>query len=261
MSERMQITSRANPTVVESAGLKNKKARDASGTFAFEGLKLYGEAIRRGVPLLRVFATRDAEKELAAYGEDPGCAYYTVSESVYEKLSSEKAPQGVFCVARTLDGIHRAGGDISGRAMMVCDIQDPGNLGSCVRSALAFGIDSLILAGECADLYNPRCIRGAMGAIFSQKTVRFDDPLDAVAACKAAGKKVIAAALRDGARPIGTFASGGDAVFAVGNEGHGLSQRFIDACDDCVIIPMSGGTESLNAAVAAGILMWTSYNS
>ena len=252
----MDIVSRANPLIVETAKLKNKKERDGQGLFAFEGIKLYAEAIRRDLPLRCVFATPEAAHELERFGRDEGCAYYTVSESVYEKLSFEKSPQGVFCTAAKLNALHGTASAPAGRTMILCDVRDPGNLGACVRTALALGLDSLILAGECADIYNPKCVRGSMGAVFSLKTVSVGDPVGAIGLCRDAGMRVFAAALTDAAVSLDSFPAADDVVFAVGNEGHGLSREFIEACDGCVVIPMQGGTESLNAAVAAGILMW-----
>ena len=251
----MDITSRTNPLIVEAVKLNNKKYRDLSHMFCFEGIKLFREAKKRGVRLMRVFVTEDAADRLSGETDIPGCETFTVSGPVYDKLTGDKAPDGVFCVARELPEV-RNGGAVSGRAMILCDIQDAGNLGTCIRSALAFGIDTLILAGDCADVYNKKCVRSSMGALFSQKILRIADPVEAAKLCRASGLRVYAAALKDGAVPLDELEHGPDVAFAVGNEGHGLSDEFIAACDGTVIIPMSGDTESLNAAIASSILMW-----
>lgn len=252
----MDITSRANPLIIEAAKLNNKKFRDLTHTFAFEGVKLFREAIKRNAPVKRVFVTVDAYSRIAGSLVGAEFEVLTVSDGVYGKLTDDRSPDGVFCVCGELDGVSRKTELPRGSSMILCDIQDAGNLGTCIRSALAFGMDSLILCGECADVYNKKCVRSSMGALFSQRIVRFDDPLEAVSVCKAAGKKVYAAALKDYSLPLDRLGQDPDVVFAVGNEGHGLSDAFIAACDGAVVIPMSGDTESLNAAIASSVLMW-----
>ena len=256
----MDITSRANPRVAEAIKLKSKKERDEKGLFVFEGIKLFREAVRRGASLCEVFVTEKARAVLENELDIPGCRVYTVSDGVYEKLTDDRAPDGVFCTARFLRDLHTDAARDPGKAFILCDVQDAGNLGTCLRSALAFGIETLILCGECADVYNPKCVRSSVGAVFSQKTLRIPDPSGAIDLCRAYGRKVYAAALRDGAVPLDSIGPDADIVFAVGNEGHGLSADFISRCDGCAVIPMQGGTESLNAAVASSILMWHMRN-
>ncbi|MBQ7160217.1 MAG: RNA methyltransferase [Clostridia bacterium] len=252
----MEITSRTNPHITDAVKLKSKKERDEKGVFAFEGIKLCREALRRGAALSEVFLTEKAADVLAEELTAKGCAYHTVSDPVYEKLTADRSPDGVFCIAPFLTELHgKVPGEL-GKSIILCDIQDAGNLGTCIRSALAFGIDTLILAGECADIYNPKCVRSTMGALFSQRIVRVCDPLAAIELCRGRGKKVFAAALRRDAVSLDDLTPDRDTVFAVGNEGHGLSDLFIEACDGRVVIPMEGGTESLNAAVASSVLMW-----
>ena len=255
----MEITSRTNPRVTAAAKLRSKKERDERGLFVFEGLKLFCEAKKRGVGLKEIYVTDTAAKAVGDLLPVEGCEVFSVTPSVYEKLTDDRTPDGIFCVAPFLSDLH-GGSDIQKKAMILCDVQDAGNLGTCLRSALAFGIDTLILTGCCADVYNAKCVRASMGAVFSQRTVRFAHPLDAVAACKEKGYRVYAAALRRDAVPLDDFSPGPDCVFAVGNEGHGLSSDFVEACDGCVIIPMKGDTESLNAAVASSLLMWEMRN-
>ena len=251
----MDITSRTNPRVVAAAKLKSKKDRDGRGLFVFEGVKLFREAVKRGVVLKEIYVAEKAANEIEDLIPADGCEVFRVTPCVYEKLTDDRTPDGVYCVAPFIDRLH-GGREIGKKAMILCDVQDAGNLGTCIRSALAFGIGTLILAGGCADVYNPKCIRASMGAVFSQRTVRFADPQDALRACKDKGLRVYAAALHRDALPLDAMEPDSDCVFAVGNEGHGLSPEFVEACDGCVVIPMAGDTESLNAAVASSLLMW-----
>ena len=255
----MEITSRSNPLIVEAAKLKNKKYRDEYGLFAFEGFNLFREAVRRGVGLKSVFLTKDAALRLQGETDGIGCDVFCVTDPVYQKLTDDRSPDGVFCTAEQITGLHtRSAGD-PGTAMILCDVQDAGNLGTCMRTALAMGINTLILAGSCADVYNPKTVRSAMGAAFAQRTMQIDDPSEALALCRRHGKKVYAAALRRDAVSLDRLQATINTVFAVGNEGHGLSQDFIDSCDGCVTIPMQGDTESLNVSTASAILMWETY--
>ena len=129
-------------------------------------------------------------------------------------------------------------------------------MGTVIRTAFAFGIDWLILSGDCADLYNPKVLRGAMGTLFSQRILRVDDLAACVEQMRASGRRVYAAALDQSAVQLGSFAFGRADCAVIGNEGHGLSPRMLQACCEKVYIPMAGNAESLNASVAASVLMW-----
>lgn len=247
----MTITSRINPKVIAAASLSSKKKRDETGLFLIEGRKLFLEAVKRGADIQTVFVTEKMEYELADILDRLNCEKYTVSDGVYEKLSLDKSPDGVICTAKKPQEYARGGN----RPFIICDMQDAGNLGTCIRTALALGISPLILAGDCADVYNPKTVRASMGAVFSQNIMHFADHESAIAYCRKNGFPVYAAALRENAKPISEV-SKYQVVFAVGNEGHGLPEKTIDACNGAVIIPMEGDSESLNASAAAAILMW-----
>lgn len=252
------ITSRNNRKMVELAKLKSKKFRDESGLFFFEGIKLFREAIRFGVPLVEVVFSESCA-DLAV--ELPkGVDYSVVSSSVYEKLTDENSPQGVFCVAKHLDNLHKSAtiyeGNDHAPFLLLEDIRDPGNLGSILRTAYAFGIDRLILSQDCADLYNAKTIRAAMGAVFRQKTVRVSDCIETVRTMQKSGIPVYAAVLNENSRDVREITYDAPVCFAVGNEGHGLSDDLIGVCQGSIIIPMMPGCESLNAAVASTVLMW-----
>ena len=117
-------------------------------------------------------------------------------------------------------------------------------------------MDCLIVSSDCADIYNPKAIRASMGAIFNQRIHRVSDLSEAIRHLQEQGRVVYAAALDASACSLGSFQLESDACVVIGNEGHGLSEQILDACDKKVFIPMSGRTESFNAAVAASILMW-----
>ena len=272
LSKKEVITSRQNPTVKQICALLDKKARRESGLFRFDGLKLFCEAIACGLSLERVVlscgaaeAVTDAvEREIESGALDIS-AVICVSDEVFSKLSEERAPEGIVTVARAIEHKHRALSDAcelkveSGERLLLCEaLRDPGNLGTVIRSCAALGVERLVISDDCADLYNPKTIRAAMGGLFRTEidilpTASF---ADAVALIREGGRRVYAAALHRDAKVVGELELERGDCFVIGNEGHGLSQTVIDACDACAIIPMTEGRESLNAAAAAAICIW-----
>ena len=262
------IRSRQNRVVKLVCSLERKKQREEAGLFRFDGIKLCREAIEKGIVPEYILVTESKADELC---ERIGYADVTVvSDDVFEKMSTERAPEGVITVARMLDRLHKSvvvSGtgeasslpDGSERVFLLESVRDPGNLGTIIRTAASLGIDRLVLSSDCADVYNPKTIRAAMGAMFMLKTDTVEDGRTAEyirILRKNCGRRIFGAALRsDAVSLLGASLLPND-VFVIGNEGHGLSQGVIDACDGCVIIPMREGCESLNAAMAAGILMW-----
>ncbi len=137
----------------------------------------------------------------------------------------------------------------------VSEVRDPGNLGTIVRTAAAFGCGRVLLGG-CADIYNPKTVRASMGALFKVRLDLTDDMPGMLASVRKHGRRALAAALSDDALELGTEPLAETDVIVVGNEGHGLSPEIIAAADRVIRIPMAPGTESLNAAGAAAVLMW-----
>jgi len=267
------ITSRQNRRVVELAKLTDRKAREATRTFRFDGIKLLAEAIRNGVSLETVFLrATDAEHVMERVSEDvgedfslEGIRFQLLSDEVFDKISEEKSPEGVISVAKYIDKLQKIvtiynsedflpGGNE--RIVLLESVRDPSNVGAIIRSAAALGVDRLIVSADCADFYHSRAVRASMGAVFNQRIDRVNSLPEAISGLQAAGRRVYAAALDADANRLGDFKiEKGDCV-VIGNEGHGLSETVLCACDGKVFIPMSGRTESFNAAVAASILMW-----
>ncbi len=261
----MYLTSRSNPLIIETASLKEKKYRERESLFLFEGVKLFDEALKKGVSLVRVFATEG----MAEYVRNSGFGgeIITVSDSVYEKLSNEKAPQGIICVAKYIDKSHNMNKiynkeDFEGserRALLLSSLRDPGNLGTVIRSASAFGVDEIILSDDCADIYNPKTVRAAMGTLFSQRISYVPDLAATVEAMNGGGYTTLAAVLDDKALSLDEVEIGHKTAFIIGNEGHGIAPNVIKSASGTVYIPMEAGVESLNAAIAASVFMWQAY--
>ncbi|MBO5270920.1 MAG: RNA methyltransferase [Clostridia bacterium] len=274
------ITSRQNPFVKTVCALSEKKQREKYGLFRFDGCKLLEEALKTNVPITAIAVRESSLSRIDAWlwerlGDCDLSAKFDVrilADGVFEKISEEKSPDGVICVAKALDKFHKITTinnipeilretNGAGKALFLCEVRDPGNVGTILRTAAAFGIDTVFLSRDCADLYQPRTLRAAMGAIFRLPTVRIaGDTASAISALRAEGRTVYATALDDSARPLGSFALKREDVFVIGNEGHGLSEAVIAGCDSTVYIPMAPGSESLNAAMAATVCAWEMRN-
>ncbi len=270
MNRENIISSRQNPTVKATVGLAEKKHRRAEKLFRFDGHKLLAEAVKSGLKIEYLLVSEAASAEVLCTVENTpieGERVYILTAELFERISEEKAPEGVIAVARVPERLHREldkskadvyTADSKEKLLLAESVRDPGNLGTLIRSCAALGIDRLIITDDCADLYNARTVRAAMGGLFrleidivAQKAL----PLF-IQALRAGGRRIYATALTQDAAPIGTLTLGAGDAFLIGNEGHGLSREAIEACDGCAIIPMSEGSESLNAAVAGAICIW-----
>ena len=267
MEEKEIITSRQNPTVKRVCSLLEKKNRRAEGLFRFDGIKLFEEALQTGLVLRFVLLSEGASEEVVRRVSSAEVSVLRVSEEVFSKMSEERSPEGVITVAelparihRELDGSAAEGYSVgdSERILVAESLRDPGNLGTVIRSCAALGIDRLILSGDCADLYNPKTVRAAMGGLFRLNidVLPADKIPDAIRSLRRSGRRAYAAALRSEALEIGALGLSRGDCFVIGNEGHGLREETVSACDACAIIPMRAGCESLNAAAAAAICIW-----
>ena len=268
MAEWQYISSKANSLVVRMAKLKDKKHRKSEGLFRFDGIKLFDEAAQNGAPIRYVFLSESASEKYkdAVEKNNIDAALYILSDEVFSKLTDEQSPEGIITVCENLESIVKEENfvslstDLKGKSVLMLEsVRDAGNMGTILRSAKAFGIDTLVISSDCADLYNPKTIRAAMGALFTQNVVLVDSIPEAVKAFRENGTRVFAAALERDAKKLGSFALEQGDVILIGNEGHGLSSSAIDSCDECLYIPMESGSESLNASIAASVCMWELY--
>ena len=251
-----RITSKDNPNIkLYRKLLENKKARRENGMFVLEGVRLISDAISEGAKLRSVFVTEDsaAKLDIKSLSEDVDC--YLISDELKEKISDTGNPQGAFAICETLDKpIFSDTIKSGGKYILLHSVQDPGNLGTVIRTADAVGVDAVFLA-ECCELYNPKVIRSTMGSIFrlNVSEVRFDEVFPLF---KERGVRTYAAVIDSDAVSLTdcNFSDGGAVL--IGNEGNGLPDEVSDLCDVRLTIKMQGNVNSLNAAMAAGIIMW-----
>lgn len=265
------ITSRQNSTVRTVCAISEKKARKESGLFRFDGIKLLGEAIASGMDIRYVVYNAEASERVVGYVREKreelelgGARMVAVSASVFDKISEEKAPEGIVTVAAVPSALKRrysSADDIpamSEKILVAQSLRDPANLGTIMRSAYALGIDRLVLTDDCAEIYSPKTLRAAMGAAFRLSVLEVEQSrfVEFIGELRKQGRRVFATALSDNSATLGSFDMRACDCFVIGNEGHGLSNDAISACDGSVIIPMREGAESLNAAAAAAICIW-----
>ncbi len=271
--EKELITSKSNPTVVRLSKLGTKKYRELEGLFTADGEKLFFEAVSSKidiefVALSESFAKRGKSRitEALERGGYTDVTVLTLADDVFEKITAEKSPQGIITVAKTIDFSKKYNKIYNNEKfftsprnlVMLSDLQDPGNLGTVLRCAAAFELDALYVCRGCVDLFSPKTVRGAMGALFKQPIKTAGVATDEIRGLRASGVKVYAAALDRNAVELDKLAlSPDDSVcFVIGNEGNGLNDEVINECDGTVFIPMNVSTESLNASVASAVFMW-----
>ncbi len=253
----MELTSRENPLVKELHKLLcDAKARRKSRRFVIEGARLCEDAARSGVTVLAALATASAKERYAAQWRavEAVCkTVYEIAPAVSSHLSETQAPQGMFCLCAMRDDAPLSVAS-DGIYLALEDLQDPGNLGTILRTAEAFGVSGILLSKGCCDLYNPKVLRASMGGVFRLPLMVCDD---FVGTLSALGQTlpVLASVVDSTARPV-TAAPKNGAVAVIGNEGNGMSEAAVAACTHRVTIPMAGRAESLNASMAAGILLW-----
>ncbi len=264
------IKSRKNPLVMLAASLKEKKYRDRHALFSVPGHKLCREAISSGAPIEHVllceeYAALHLDEVVSAfrderYAETP---LTVLSEDCFLKISEEKAPEGIILLIKHLD-ISKKYNKIKDVGFFEKDqplillhaIRDPGNLGTILRSAGAFGIGGVLLTEDCADLYHPRTVRAAMGAIFRVPTYTVSDVGAVIADLEAVGRRVLAAELRPGAVSVASASLRSSDTVIIGNEGHGIPPEVSALCTASVYLPILETAESLNAAAAATVFLW-----
>ena len=240
-----------NNQIKELTALRDKsKARREAGLYIVEGPKMCEEAPANMV--VNTFVTQKCVESNKTWLVDR--KYEVVEERIFEKLSDTKTPQGILSVVRQpkyeLSDILREGN----LYVILEDIQDPGNMGTIVRTAEGAGVAGIIMTKGCVDIYNPKTIRSTMGSVYRVPFVYVEDIAEAIAQIKAAGISIYAAHLKG--EKYYDHINYGRAAFLIGNEGNGLKDDTAALADTYIKIPMSGKVESLNAAVATSILMY-----
>ncbi len=267
-----RIDSKSNPVITECTKLNMKKYRESKRLFFTEGKKLAREACMAGLNAKKVIVDEIFYNENVNFCSELESAfgaeteYFVTNTDNIRKISEQNSPEGIICVFGYIDKIKKTDKintsmhektphTQSGCAMVFDSLRDPGNLGTVIRTALAFGIDEIFLSPDCADLYSLKTLRGSMGAVFHQR-ITVCPTENTVEYLKSTGRNVYAAALHTDAVSLDRLNITGNTAFVIGNEANGLTDGIISLCDGCAVIPMGENSESLNASVAASVFMW-----
>lgn len=251
------ITSATNPRVKQVVQLNTKaKVRREKGLFAAEGLKLFREVPKEWID--SVYATEAFTKEHEELLKDTEVEL--VDEKVFGKMCDTMTPQGILTIIR-IPSYKRE--DLLGKGqkpfiMVLEDLQDPGNVGTILRTAEGAGVTGVILSKRTVDLFAPKTIRSTMGSIFRMPFVYEEDLGDTLDWLKAQNVQTYAAHLR-GEHSYAEENYREGCAFLIGNEGNGLTDALSDRADHLIRIPMEGKVESLNASIAAAVLMYTAH--
>lgn len=256
------ISSRTNPKVVFYSKLSSKKYRDVGRVFLAEGIKLAAEAIKYA-KVERLLVSAGALEnsdiiDLLDTAKDSCTAITILSTEAFDKISTEKSPQGILAVVEYCDNIvsdNFESWQTEKRLIMLDEIRDPGNLGTILRSSEALGISGVILC-NCADVYNSKTVRATMGTLYRLPIYLTDEGTSCIKYMKSIGRRVFGAALGEHNFVLGKYETNLTDCVVIGNEGHGISNDILNECDACVKIPMVGNTESMNAAQATACILW-----
>ena len=254
------ITSKSNPQLkLITALLKKRSTREEERAFVCEGRKMFFEILTQNPSFLvktywsesGLASLSEAERELLA-----GCEFETVSDAVFDAVSETMSPQGVLAIVRMPEyDLRSMTGGKTAKLLLLESLRDPGNLGTILRTAEAAGMDGIILSADSVDVFNPKVVRSTMGAILRVPFCYVEDFPAVLSELKEQDVTLYAAPLQ-GSVPYTEPDYGERVGILIGNEANGLTDEVTALADVRIRIPMAGKAESLNAAVAAAILMY-----
>ncbi|WP_324824646.1 RNA methyltransferase [Sinanaerobacter sp. ZZT-01] len=263
---RKNIESANNAIFKTALGLQKKKQRESLSQYMIEGPNLIREALENRAELLRIFVRIDEEKRspelegLLNEIQRQGIDIYFLSRKLFEKLGETITPQGILGVVKKPnyteeDFFHPLSCQANGNMLVLDRLQDPGNLGTILRTADAAGFQGVILCKGTGDVFAPKVVRSAAGALFRLPLFFTNSAEETISYLHKYEKRILAATMQN-SQVYYKVNLCGNIGLIIGNEGNGICQELIDAADETICIPMMKSTESLNAAVAAGILIY-----
>lgn len=253
------LTAKDNKLIKNTVKLKKSaKHRRKEGLFIAEGVRICMDAMRSKAEIAVFFVTEAAVQRnpeeyarLSAYSAKT----VAVTPELFAQISDTQTPQGFLCLVKTLDKSCQFDTiKANGKIIALDQMQDPNNLGTVLRSAEAFGIDGIVMSSDCCDIFSPKVVRGSMGAVFRIPFLI----CDTVDGFLDDNPQItfFAAVVDKDATPVTEVCFPPPCAVVIGNEGNGLSAATVDACKQRITIPMNGKAESLNASVAASVLIW-----
>ena len=257
------ISSRDNKKLRLLSAAATSKGRKKHGLFLVEGRRMAEEATRFAAEKIRyIFVSESFEEgnpDFMRGLDGGGFLVYTVTDKLFNDAASTTTPQGVAALLE-IDGGETAKADGLSNVLILDGVSEPGNVGAIIRTAEASGVEAVYLMKGCADIYNPKAVRSTMGSIFRMR-FRTGCEIEDIEELKSSGFRIAATAL-DGSVDLFEYArgrEGGKTAAVIGSEARGVSDEVLSLSDVRVRIPMKGKVESLNAAVAAGVLMYAIF--
>lgn len=253
----IRIESEDNSRLKLVRKLATKKHRDQEGRFIIEGINLVEEAIRKHVQLDMIIMAEDFRYDEDRLRLSDIAELCVVSRAIYEKLSDAGNGSGVMAVARkqayTVENLDELSD--SANVLVLDRVQDPGNIGTMIRTAVAAGYELVVVCKGTADIYSPKVLRATAGMVFHIPMFFTNDAKETAEQMQRIGKRLCVTVPRGGVPYFERDLSKGVAL-VIGNEGNGISDELIELADEKLTIPMNGEIESLNAAISAAILMY-----
>lgn len=255
------ISSGQNPVIKEIKALKEKKYRDQKGLYFIEGIRFIEEAIKEKEIISKVLVSEKITevkggKEILKQLEDADCRnVYTVPNKLFLEVTDTENPQGILAVMSKKTVNIESVFDNKNFFVILDSIQDPGNMGTIIRTADAAGATAVIVSKGCVDVYNPKVLRSTMGSIFHIPICHSENILETLQSLKDKGITLCAAHL-NGNKSYFDMNCKDNIAIIIGNEANGISDSVAAISDELVKIPMEGKSESLNASIAAGLLIY-----
>jgi len=253
----MIIKSKDNAKLKLIRQLEKKKYRDIEEKFIVESKKFVIDAIKLGADIdFILLDEKNSNDNLVDFFNENSQNYFLVNHKLFNEISNTVTTQGVIAVANQIKTEYNKKDKF---IVFLDDIQDPGNLGTIIRTSLAFGADLLVLSDSTVDAYNAKTTRATAAAIFKQKIIRVKDKSEFLNLLKNNNVKIISTVV-DSKKEIKNVSIDDKICLIIGNEGRGVSDEVKNLSDDLVTIKMSGDQESLNASIAAGISIYEVSN-
>lgn len=251
----MIITSRENKIFKTAMALKTSKGRSENRMFMIEGVRSVRDAIQKGVGISFIII-KDGTKPDFSYS----CQDYTFAPKLFDEISETVTPQGVIAMCTMKKNTLQDIALLDRNCVVMCEsLQDPGNIGTVIRTAHAASCGGIVLTKGCCDLYNPKIVRSTMSSMFSVPVVQNEDSENVIEYFRDKGYIITAGALTDDAVDFYDAPLSGKHLIIIGNEGNGVRQETLSLCDKVLKIPMRSDAESLNAAVAGSIMIYEHY--
>lgn len=249
----MIITSRENKIFKTTKLLKTAKGRSDNELFVIEGIRAVRDAFTKNADIAYIII-----KEKTSFDIGFSCPVYTFAPKLFDDVSQTVTPQGIIAVCRMKE--KKLGDILEKNCIVLCEtVQDPGNIGTIIRTAHAADCGGVILSDGSCDLYNPKIVRATMSGIFSVPVVQNVTSEQTIEYFRARGYKIIAGALSDRSEVFFDAPLLGKHLIIVGNEANGVSEKTLSLCDKVLKIPMRSDAESLNASVAASVMIYEHY--